>query len=926
MSRFSSNHRRSFTVTVLALVSLLCNSGLFAAPSQQAYFKASNAGAGDEFGTVVAVSGDTMVVGAPAEDSNGTQADNSVASSGAAYVFVRQGGIWTQQAYLKAHNAAANDRFGYSVAISGDTIVVGANGEDGSASGSGAAYVFVRTGSSWAQQAYLKASNPGSGDGFGASVAIAGQTIVVGAALEDSNGTSEADDSSSNAGAAYVFVRSGSLWTQQGYLKASNAGEGDQFGASVAIDGESLVIGAPQEDSSATGVSGDQNSASAANSGAAYVFTRASSSWTQQSYLKASNTGNGDQFGFAVAIFGDTIAVSANAEDSAATGISGNESSNSASNSGAVYVFTRVSNAWGQEAYVKASNTGLDDAFGQALSLSGDVLVVGAFGEDSNATGVDAAQNNNLAPASGAAYAFERVSSVWSQEGYLKAGNTEASDQFGRAVAVSGRTAVVGANFEGSAATGVNGDASNNSANTAGAAYAFYGLGPVAAEPDLDVEDALGQLLADESSGVDFGLVQVGSTGSPKTFTLQNRGSASLTLSSVTTSGVAASDFIVSLSGTAMQVAAGSSTTFTVAFAPSASGARSTTLVIVSDDPDENPYQITLIGAALPEIAVAGNSVNIASGDSTPSSSDFTDFGRASVAGATVRKAFRITNVGTAALTVGGATLSGNHASDFAVATVPATTVAPGAFTTLELEFDPSALGLRTATVSFANNDGNENPFTFAIQGTGTGPGLPDSAFGTAGIVKASFGGDDRALGLALQSDGKAIVAGYADNGTYSDFALARILSNGNLDTSFGTSGKATTDIAGSNDRAQALLVQPDGKIIAAGFAHNGSNEDVALVRYLANGSLDTAFGTDGIVTTQVGATDDRANAIALQTDGKIIIVGSTHNGSNSDLLVARYLANGALDTSFGNGGKVAIDIAGGGDEATSVVALRDGR
>jgi hypothetical protein len=164
---------------------------------QQAYLKASNAEADDQFGFSVAISGDTLVVGAWGEDSsatgvNGNQSDNSAGSSGAAYVFVRSGTTWTQQAYLKASNAAGDDGFGCSVAISGDTVVVGAANEDSSATGvngdgtnngsngSGAAYVFVRSGTSWSQQAYLKASNTDVGDAFGTKVAISGDTLVVG--------------------------------------------------------------------------------------------------------------------------------------------------------------------------------------------------------------------------------------------------------------------------------------------------------------------------------------------------------------------------------------------------------------------------------------------------------------------------------------------------------------------------------------------------------------------------------------------------------------------------------------------------------------------------------------------------------------------------------------------------------------------------
>ena len=185
-----------------------------------------------------------------------------------------------------------------------------------------------------AQQAYLKASNTDSGDSFGYSVAISGDTAVVGAPFENSSASgvdgNQSDNSTGDAGAAYVFVWSGETWTQQAYLKASNPWWDDWFGNSVAVSGDTIVVGAQFEDSNATGVDGNQNNDSATNSGAAYVFVRSGETWSQQAYLKASNTGAGDQFGIDVSVSGDTIAVGAFHEDSNATGVNGNQSDNSA--------------------------------------------------------------------------------------------------------------------------------------------------------------------------------------------------------------------------------------------------------------------------------------------------------------------------------------------------------------------------------------------------------------------------------------------------------------------------------------------------------------------------------------------------------------------------------------------------------------------
>ncbi len=397
-----------------------------------------------------------------------------------------------QQAYLKASNTGADDRFGCSVAVSGDTAVVGTVWEDSSATGingnqadnsamnSGVAYVFVRDADGiWSQQAYLKASNSQAGDVFGVSVAVSGDTVVVGAPSEDSNAGgvngNQSDNSASASGAAYVFVRdSAGVWSQQAYLKASNTTAGDGFGQSVAVSGDTVVVGATAEDSNAKGVNGNQGDDSAADSGAAYVFIRSGTTWIQQAYLKPSNTGASDFFGNPVAVAGDTAVVGAYSEDSDATGVDGDQADNSASDSGAAYVFVRSGTTWSQQAYLKASNTATEDFFGDSVAVSGDTVVVGASGEDSNATGVDGDQADNSATYSGAAYVFVRDDTgVWIQQAYLKASNSGADDDFGISVAVSGDTAVVGAMFEASNATGVNGDESNNSAGNSGAAYVF---------------------------------------------------------------------------------------------------------------------------------------------------------------------------------------------------------------------------------------------------------------------------------------------------------------------------------------------------------------------------------------------------------------------------------------------------------------------
>lgn len=249
--------------------------------------------------------------------------------------------------------------------------------------------------------------------------------------------------------------------------QSSNPDLGDLFGDRIAIDGDTLVVGAEWESSSATGIDGDQHNNDAPGSGAAYVFTRIAGAWSQQAYLKASNAEPGDHFGTSVAVSGDTIAVGAWGERSRASGVDGDQRDNSQPAAGAVYVFRRVAGVWHQEAYLKASNAQADAQFA-SVALHGDVLVVGASGEDSAATGVDGDQGNQDARDAGAAYVFTRSGTTWTQRAYLKASNTRAGVLFGSAVAVWGNTVVVGSPYESS---GVDPDISD--VEKSGAAYVF---------------------------------------------------------------------------------------------------------------------------------------------------------------------------------------------------------------------------------------------------------------------------------------------------------------------------------------------------------------------------------------------------------------------------------------------------------------------
>ena len=390
---------------------------------QQAKLTAGDAAAGDFFGISVAVSGDTAVVGADHDDDVCPSDPNC--NSGSAYVFVRSGSTWSQQAKLTGSDGAAGDLFGLSVAVSGDTVVFGAAWNDDAGPYSGSAYVFVRSGTSWSQQAKLTASDSAASDFFGISVSISGGTVVIGAEGDDDKGIS--------SGSAYVFMRGGSSWSEQAKLTASDGAADDRFGHSVAIIGDTVVVGAFLDD--------DKGS----SSGSAYVFVRSGSSWSEQAKLTASDGVKFDLFGNSVAINGDTVVVGAFTDD------------DQGSDSGSAYVFVRSGTSWSQQAKLTASDAAPGDVFGLSVAISGDTVVVGSpFDDDAGAS-------------SGTAYAFARTGSTWSQQAKLTAGDGAAGDLLGRSVAVSGDTVAVGANGD------------DDKGSLSGSAYVF--VGPVAAIP-----------------------------------------------------------------------------------------------------------------------------------------------------------------------------------------------------------------------------------------------------------------------------------------------------------------------------------------------------------------------------------------------------------------------------------------------------------
>ena len=389
---------------------------------QQQKIQAGDRSTNFRFGCSVAISsdGNTAIAGSYGVNSY----------RGAAYVFTRSGTTWSEQQKLMANGGGSNDQFGRSVDISndGNTAVITATQDDDTGIDAGSAHIFTRSGTTWSEQQKLLPSDGTAYDYMGISTAISGdgETVLIGSHFDDDDGGS--------SGSAYVFTRSGSTWSQQQKLVASDAGAGDEFGIEVAIsnDGNTAIAGAPYHDTS--GIT---------NSGAAYIFTRSGSTWSQQQKIVASDPEMDDNFGISVSISGDgnTAIVGARYEDT------------NGSNAGAAYIYTRSGSTWSQQQKIQSDDIEAGDEFGisTALSGDGDTVIVGAKFEDTTAD------------KAGSAYIFTRSGSTWSQIKKLHASDAEASDQFGEFVSISNdaRTVIVGADRE------------DTGFSNAGAAYIF---------------------------------------------------------------------------------------------------------------------------------------------------------------------------------------------------------------------------------------------------------------------------------------------------------------------------------------------------------------------------------------------------------------------------------------------------------------------
>lgn len=504
---------------------------------------ASDGEAMDGFGATVSIDGDTALIGSENDDDQGD-------GSGSAYVYVRDSsGVWGLQQKLTPGDGTSDYNFGSVVAIEGDTAVVGRASWDWELSQIGSVYVFTRdSGGIWTEQQKITALDESPGDLFGQTLALNGNTLVIGATGDDDGGP--------GTGSAYIYTRdSAGTWSFQQKITAGTPSDYDNFASALTADGDTLAVAA----------SGYDYSSTVTNSGIVYIFTRDSAGiWSQQqSLLPPANDVSGKIFGKSIALDGDDIIIGADFDDQLG------------SSAGAAYLFRRdLTGNWNQVQKLLAGDGTTGDYFGHSVDIEGDKLVIGAYGVDDNAE------------QGGAAYVFSRdASGVWNEQFKLLTSDTVDYDYFTigtAAVSLSADTVLAGAEL-GDTAAGV----------STGSAYTF------------DTSQTEGPDIAVSTSVVNFGDILLADSDQ-STLTVSNIGTADLSISSIALlDGV---DFSQTNDCPAT-LAPSTTCQITVTFQPGSVGALTDTLTILSNDASDPSYAVTLNGTGidqLPDLVVAG--------------------------------------------------------------------------------------------------------------------------------------------------------------------------------------------------------------------------------------------------------------------------------------------------------------------------------
>ena len=758
----------------------------------------------DSFGWSVSISGNAAVVGAPQDGG----------SFGSAYIFERDPAThnWAQTQKLQAFDGARSDQFGESVSISGDSVIVGAKWDD---SYRGSAYIFVRDPDTgvWAQQQKLLASDGAAYHIFGKSVAISGDTAIVGA--DYSTGIAN------STGFAYIFVRDPAtgVWTEQEKLAPSDGVVNDYFGYRVAIDGETAVVG--------SGLIGGRSYT--------YEYNSGTGNWDESKLIR---TNTSESVGRNVSIQGDLAITGAPYITSY----------------GSAYIFERnpVSGDWAEQQMLLQSGATSHGNFGYAVAIDSDLAVVGAYTTSNG----------------GAAYAFVRdpVSGVWGSQ-KLQVSDGGALHNFGHSVSVDGDTVIVGAQ-------GSDGVVAN-----AGAAYVYtYTASPV---PDITVTDSVAPTT---DLSVPFGDVSE-MTSADQTVTVTNDGSADLTLGNIAQANPLAAPFsILNDTCTAQTLTPAANCSLTVRFSPPSTGAFSDSFDIPSDDPDENPVTVdvngTGIGLPVPDITVTDS---VAPGDDLA-----IEFGNVTQA-TTSDEAITITNDGNSDLAIGNVAALDVLVPPFSILTdnCSSTTVAPAASCSLTIRFEPTGAGASSDSFDIPSDDSDEASLTFNLTGTGIGLPVPDiysvggnvSGLSGTGLVLQNNTGDD----LAVAADGSFTFAtALADGSAYAVTVLTQptgpaqtctvgsgsgTLTGTNVTnvsvvcvTTTFTVGGTVSGLTGSglmlqNNTGDDLVVAADGSFTFATALADGSTYSITVLTQPATpGQTCTASNANGTITNAVVA------------------------------------------------------------------------
>jgi len=832
----------------LIALSAFGHSGVFAQTQFSELTKLSYAlgNSSDNFSNSMAIDGNTIIVGAKGYDFM----PSSNSNNGAAFIYVRQpNGAWTLQQSLFPGVTSTNFNFGNCVGISGDTAIVGSPGEE-------AAYIYVRSGTTWTQ---FQRITIGSQGGFGQQCGISGNSVIISARNEPSGVPN-------SAGAVYIFALNGATWTQQARLTAITGTLGATIGDAVTIEGDTVVLGVQSDESFR---------------GSAQIFVRNGTTWTAQQRILASDGFSGDLFGTSAAINGNTLVVGAS-----------KVTNPNALNEGAAYVFTRNGGVWTEQQKLISGDARPQASFGTSVAVEGDTAVVGAI-------------NNNSITGGGRGYVYQRSGTIWTRTQRLLSADDH-RDTFGFTADISGSNVVIGALAD---KLGLNGEQ--------GSAYIF--------------------------------------TANPTNCTY----SLSPTRSSLFPSGGGTGSFnVTTQAGCVWQATVQDRVTWTTT---SSAGMGSGTINFSVAGNSGKPRRA--------EISINGQQVYYVN-QSAGSAAQQGDFDQIFFnTGFTTNKVFE-TNVATKVKVQpdGKTVVVGNSFGTSGDAAIVLRYNTDG---TLDTTFDGDGIVttvIENTGSSFADvviqpdgkivAAGSAIPLNadqyFAVVRYNANGSL-DTTFGTGGIVRTDFDStSEGASAIALTSDGKIVVAGTTFNNS---FAVARYNANGSLDTTFDGDGKATvsgiavgtpSDMALQSDgkivglvegngatflRLNAngsldttfdgdgkvemsnsifrlgitVAVQPDGKILGAGtYSNSGAGTSpIAVARLNLNGSLDTTFAGDGVANDPIFSAIPRD--IALQTNGKIVVAGTQIGGGifGNDVLVLRFNPNGTPDTTFGGDGRV---------------------